>query len=84
MRKQSKPYDYSDPRPPSRSQKKRDSSALQVLGGKLAELPASALKRLDLPPRLAEAINDYKALTGHEAHHRLRGGSRPHRPARHH
>jgi len=41
-----KPYDYSDPRPPSRSQKKRDSSALQVLGGKLAELPDSALKRL--------------------------------------
>jgi len=70
MRKQSKPYDYSDPRPPSRSQKKRDSSAVQALGGKLAELPASALKRLDLPPRLAEAINNYKALTGHEAKRR--------------
>jgi ribosome-associated protein len=65
-----KPYDHSDPRPPSRSQKKRDSSALQVLGGKLAELPDSALKRLDLPPRLAEAIRDYKALTGHEAKRR--------------
>lgn len=65
-----KPYDYSDPRPPSRSQKKRDSSALQVLGGKLAELPDSALKRLDLPPRLQEAIRDYKGLTQHEAKRR--------------
>lgn len=65
-----KPYDYSDPRPPSRSQKKRDSTALQVLGGKLAELPDSALKRLNLPPRLAEAIADYKKLTGHEARRR--------------
>lgn len=65
-----KPYDYSDPRPPSRSQKKRDSSALQVLGGKLAELPDSALKRLNLLPRLAEAIREYKALTGHEAKRR--------------
>jgi ribosome-associated protein len=65
-----KPYDHSDPRPPSRSQKKRDSSALQVLGGKLAELPDSALKRLDLPTRLEEAIREYKALNKHEAKRR--------------
>lgn len=65
-----KPYDYSDPRPPSRSQKKRDSSALQVLGGKLAELPDSALKRLALPPRLEEAIREYKKLAKHEAKRR--------------
>lgn len=65
-----KPYDHSDPRPPSRSQKKRDSSALQVLGVKLAELPDSALKRLDLPERLLEAIQNYKCLTKHEAKRR--------------
>jgi len=65
-----KPYDYSDPRPPSRSQLKRDSAALQVLGGKLAEMPDSALKRLNLPPRLEEAIRDYKALAKHEAKRR--------------
>jgi ribosome-associated protein len=65
-----KPYDYSDPRPPSRSQKKRDSSALQVLGGKLAELPDSALKRLALTPRLEEAIREYKKLSKHEAKRR--------------
>ena len=65
-----KPYDHTDPRPPSRSQKKRDSAALQVLGGKLAELPESALKRLDLAPRLMEAIMDYKGLAKHEAKRR--------------
>ncbi len=65
-----KTYDHTDPRPPSRSQKKRDSSALQVLGGKLAELPDSALGRLDLPPRLEEAIREYKALSKHEAKRR--------------
>jgi len=64
------PYDYTDPRPPSRSQKKRDSHAMQALGGKLAELPDSALARLNLAPRLAEAIRDYKALTKHEAKRR--------------
>lgn len=65
-----KPYDYSDPRPPSRSQKKRDSADLQVLGGKLAEMPDSALKRLALPVRLEEAIREYKALSKHEAKRR--------------
>jgi ribosome-associated protein len=65
-----KPYDHTDPRPPSRSQKKRDSAALQVLGGKLAELPESALKKLDLLPRLMEAIMDYKGLAKHEAKRR--------------
>jgi len=65
-----KPYDYSDPRPPSRSQKKRDSHALQALGGKLAELPDTALARLPLSPRLAEAIADFKGMTKHEARRR--------------
>jgi ribosome-associated protein len=65
-----KPYDHTDPRPPSRSQKKRDSAALQVLGGKLAELPEPALKKLDLLPRLMEAILDYKGLAKHEAKRR--------------
>lgn len=65
-----KPYDHTDPRPPSRSQKKRDSAALQVLGGKLAELHESALSKLDLPPRLMEAIMDFKGLAKHEAKRR--------------
>ncbi|MBU1039848.1 MAG: DUF615 domain-containing protein [Proteobacteria bacterium] len=65
-----KPYDHTDPRPPSRSQKKRDSAALQVLGGKLAELHESALTKLNLPPRLFEAIMDFKGLAKHEAKRR--------------
>lgn len=65
-----KPYDHTDPRPPSRSQKKRDSAALQVLGGKLAELPESALTKLALPPRLMEAILEFKGLAKHEAKRR--------------
>lgn len=65
-----KPYDYSDPRPPSRSQKKRDSAALQVLGAKLADMPESALKRLAMGPRLFEALIEYKSLTKHEARRR--------------
>lgn len=65
-----KPYDYSDPRPPSRSQKKRDSTALQTLGAKLADLPESALKRLSVGPRLFEALLEYKHLTKHEARRR--------------
>ncbi len=68
--KTAKPYDYTDPRPPSRSQKKRDSHTMQAHGGKLAELPDSALARLNLAPRLAEAIREYKALTKHEAKRR--------------
>lgn len=59
-----------DPRPPSRSQKKRDSHALQALGGKLADMPESALKRLALQPQLMQAIKDYKALSKHEAKRR--------------
>lgn len=70
MSPKAKPYDHTDPRPPSRSQKKRDSAALQVLGGKLAEMPDSALKRLNLAPRLVEAIADYKGLSKHEARRR--------------
>lgn len=65
-----KPYDHSDPRPPSRSQKKRDSTALQVLGAKLADMPESALKRLAIGPRLMEALSEYKTLTKHEARRR--------------
>lgn len=65
-----KPYDHTDPRPPSRSQKKRDSAALQVLGSKLADMPESALKRLSMGPRLFEALLEYKRLTKHEARRR--------------
>ncbi len=43
-------------RPVSRSQKKRDSLALQKLGEDIAALPRSALDRLPLGGDLKEAI----------------------------
>lgn len=54
----------------SRSQKKRDSSALQVVGEKLAKIPAVKRARLPLPPDLKEGLNEYDRLSGFEAKRR--------------
>lgn len=62
-----------DPKPrqveydrPSKSQLKRDMTALQDLGRRLTELPADRLDRLGLPDRLRDAIADYRQITAHE------------------
>jgi ribosome-associated protein len=49
----------------SKSQKKRDATALQKLGNKLIALPASTLDTIPLPALLRQAINDAKAITRH-------------------
>ena len=54
----------------SRSQRKRDSAALQVLGEKLLALSGSKRGQLPLGPDLAEALNDYPRLKTHEAKRR--------------
>ena len=54
----------------SRSQKKRESSALQELGAKLAKLPLRALEGFPLPPDLLEAFRDLKAIKSNEARRR--------------
>ena len=54
----------------SRSQKKRESSALQDLGAKLAKLPLRALEGFPLPPDLLEAFRDLKAIKSNEARRR--------------
>ena len=54
----------------SRSQKKRDCSALQDLGEKLAHIPAQKRSRLPLPPDLKEGLDDYDRLSGYEAKRR--------------
>ncbi len=54
----------------SRSQKKRDSAALQAMGERLVKLPAPKRVRLPLPPDLREAMDDYDRLTGYEAKRR--------------
>jgi ribosome-associated protein len=55
---------------PSRSQMKRDATALQELGARLAELPKERLQGLDLPEELGAALIAYAALRSHEAKRR--------------
>ena len=55
---------------PSRSQKKRDSTALQELGMELARLPLRELARLGISKALLEAFSDLASITSHEARRR--------------
>lgn len=56
---------------PSKSQRKRDSTALQELGAKLTELAPAALKKCKLPEELLEAIREFQRLPNkHGARHR--------------
>ena len=54
----------------SRSQKKRESTAVQKLGQTLAALSKGDLQSLDLPEDLFEALLDWKNYPGHEAKRR--------------
>lgn len=54
----------------SRSQKKRDSSALQEVGRRIAEIPAVKRARLPLPGDLRDALEEYDRLSGFEAKRR--------------
>ena len=47
---------------PSKSQKKRDSEAMQKLGQELARLPADQFERIDLPEDIREAIVEYQRM----------------------
>jgi len=55
---------------PSKSQRKRDMTALQKLGERLVALTADQLGRMDLPEDLAEAIRFYHSLKDKEARRR--------------
>lgn len=55
---------------PSKSQRKRDMHALQALGERLVELPASQFARLDLPSELAEAVVLARRITAREGRRR--------------
>ena len=54
----------------SRSQRKRDSAALQATGEKLAFLPPARQDKLPLPPDLAEALAAFRSMPGREARRR--------------
>ena len=55
---------------PSKSQLKRDSTALQDLGRELGELPRDRLREFDLPEKLLEALLAYQGITAHEGKRR--------------
>jgi len=56
--------------PPSKSQRKREMTALQSLGERLVTLDAGRLAGLDLPEQLVDAIALARTLTRHEARRR--------------
>ncbi len=55
---------------PSKSQLKRDMTALQKLGIQLLELPLSQFKNLELPETLRDAIELARKITSHEGRRR--------------
>lgn len=56
------PPDDDLPSGPSKSQRKRDSTALQELGEQLTEAKPSVLVKCQLPEKLMSAIEEYQAL----------------------
>lgn len=58
----SPPIDDDLPSGPSKSQRKRDSTALQELGEQLTEAKPSVLVKCALPEKLMAAIEEYQAL----------------------
>ncbi|UXH80394.1 ribosome biogenesis factor YjgA [Roseateles amylovorans] len=65
--------DYEDPddERPSKSQLKRDMSALQALGVDLLALPEKRIAALNLPEKLNDALRDARRSTAHEGKRRL-------------
>lgn len=58
------------PDKPSKSQKKREMTALQGLGAELVELPRDRLAKIDLPEHLRDAVRDAQRFTQHGARRR--------------
>ena len=75
-----KDSEFEDDRP-SRSQKKRDSTALQRMGEELTTLGSSVLAKMPLTPNIREAILEWQRLSSPQTNavHRTpdarRGGS---------
>jgi ribosome-associated protein len=55
---------------PSKSQRKRESTALQDLGAALVELSAERLAKIEMTDSLRDAIRDAQRITKHEARRR--------------
>lgn len=61
------PDEYSGP---SKSQRKRESTALQDLGAELVALSKERLARINMPERLRDALFEAQRITKHEAKRR--------------
>ncbi len=61
-------FDYGDR--PSKSQKKRDSTAAQDLGAQLADLSRDKIESLGLPEKLQDALIETARITAHEGKRR--------------
>lgn len=55
---------------PSRSQKKRDSTALQNMGEELAALAPSMLEKMPITANIREAVLEWQRLSSHESRRR--------------
>ena len=55
---------------PSKSQRKRESTALQDLGEELVALSKERLAKIDMPERLKDAILEAQRITAHEGRRR--------------
>lgn len=64
--------DSEAPRPPSKSQMKRDMEALQNLGTQLVQLSAQRLARIEMPETLRKAVLDAQRITQNGAIRRQR------------
>ncbi|MDG4554650.1 MAG: ribosome biogenesis factor YjgA [Candidatus Competibacter sp.] len=56
------PHDPESPRPPSKSQRKRDATALQDLGEHLVKLTPTQLRRVPLSEDLLAAVRTAQAI----------------------
>lgn len=63
-------YDADIPRPPSKSQRKREATALQDVGAELVKLSSTQLKQIPLSEELLAAIKAAQAITQRGAHKR--------------
>jgi ribosome-associated protein len=61
---------YDEDGRPSKSQKKRESQELQVLGQDLTEMPASRVATLGLPESLNAALEEFRKTRSHEGRRR--------------
>jgi ribosome-associated protein len=59
--------EFEDDRPPSKSQRKRDSDALQDLGRDLVKLSKDQIKKMDLPEELRIAVLECQRITSNGA-----------------